>query len=407
MVFVDIGIPWAGPVRPALEGRGVSSETLVQPFLANGEAGASAVSDRRADIDAKTLQVAALLQEVQCEGLLLLDPDNFAWMTSGAFARGVLDPAAAPALWCNGDQRWVIASNADSQRLFEEEIDGLGFLLKEWPWHWGREQLLADLCQGRRVACDRPINGTQFAAEPMRRLRRRLTPYEQACFRAAGQLVAHALEATCRTLTPGETEREIAGQLSHRLFHRGAQPLHIGIAADDRSRMYRRFGYTSTAVQQFAVLTVTARKYGLIATASRAVCFGEPPDPFRKDHNAVCRVSASYLASTWPDAVPREILMAGRRIYLISGYEHEWLQAPQGHATGRCPIELPLTPQTETLFEPGWAITWDVHAGAASSCDTFLVTEEGPKCLTPTEVWPLKRIRIQGAEFVRPDILVR
>jgi hypothetical protein len=35
------------------------------------------------------------------------------------------------------------------------------------------------------------------------------------------------------------------------------------------------------------------------------------------------------------------------------------------------------------------------------------VSEEGPKCVTPTEVWPLKRIRIQGAEFVRPDVLIR
>ena len=58
-------------------------------------------------------------------------------------------------------------------------------------------------------------------------------------------------------------------------------------------------------------------------------------EEFQKEHNAVCRVSASYLASTWPDAVPREILTAGRRIYLISGFEHEWLQAPQGWLTGR------------------------------------------------------------------------
>ena len=41
------------------------------------------------------------------------------------------------------------------------------------------------------------------------------------------------------------------------------------------------------------------------------------------DKLTVCKVNATYLASTWPDAVPREILLAGRRIYLVSGYEHE------------------------------------------------------------------------------------
>ena len=42
---------------------------------------------RRADIDAKQAAVAGLLREVGCEGLLVLEPPNFAWLTSGAVAR--------------------------------------------------------------------------------------------------------------------------------------------------------------------------------------------------------------------------------------------------------------------------------------------------------------------------------
>ena len=385
----------------------MSSAHLLVPPPAPGSPVAGEVSDRRADIDAKTARVGALLQELGCEGLLLLEPDNFAWLTAGATVRGVLDPEAAPAVYCNGDQCWVLAANSDSQRLFDEELDGLGFQLKEWPWHWGREQLLADLCQNRKVACDRPRDGLAPAGDAVAKLRRRTTPYEQACHRALGQTLGHALEATCRTLEPRATERETAGHVSHRLLHRGVMPLHVGVAADGRSRAYRTYGFTPAPVERYAVLTATGRKYGLTATAGRTVCFGEPPDNLRQDHNAVCRVSASYLASTWPDAVPREVLLAGRRIYLISGYEHEWLLSPQGHLTGRAAVELPLTPQTEELFEPGWVVTWNVTAGAAASCDTFLVTDQGPQLLTPTEVWPLKRIRIQGAEFIRPDVLVR
>ena len=70
-------------------------------------------------------------------------------------------------------------------------------------------------------------------------------------------------------------------------------------------------------------------------------------------------------------------------------------------------VELTLTPNTEELLQAGWAITWNTTVGAASSCDTFLITEDGPRSLTPPENWPLKRIRIQGAEFVRPDVLAR
>ncbi len=363
--------------------------------------------DRRADIDAKQERVAGLLREIGCDGLLVLDPDNFGWLTSGALARGVVNPAELPALFFTGEGRWLIAGNADSQRLFDEEMDGLGFQLKEWPWHWGRDQLLADICQGRTVASDLPLGSCRPIADRLRQMRRTLSQYERACYRSLGIIARHALEATCRTLSAGETEREIAGQLSHRLFHRGVLPVAIGVAADGRSRRYRHFGFTSTPLRHYGVLWVAARKYGLTVTASRSVSFGAPEDSFRQDHNVACKVSATYLASCWPDAVPREILTTGKRVYLLTGAEHEWQRCPQGYVTGRTPVEMALTPRTEDLFQPHWAITWCPTVGAASSCDTFLVTEQGPETITVPDNWPLKRIRVQGVDFHRPDILQR
>jgi hypothetical protein len=383
------------------------AESLVQPAQSPSPVSPDTGPDRRADIDGKQTRVAALLAEAGCEGLLVLDPDNFAWLTSGAAARSILDPGELPALYFSPEGRWVVSGNVDSQRLFDEELDELGFQLKEWPWHWGREQLLADLCQGRTVACDRPLANLKQLGDRLKLLRRCLTPYEQACYHALGLIVSHALEATCRTMSPGETEREIAGQLAHRLLHRGVYPVGVGAAADGRSRRYRHFGFTAAPIQNSCVLWLTGRKYGLCVTASRSVNFG-PLDPeYRKEHNAVCKVSATYLASSWPDAVPGQILTTGRRVYLVSGFEHDWQLCPQGFVTGRAPVELALLPKTEELFQAGWAVTWTASVGAASGCDTVLVTESGPQVVTPTESWPLKRIRVQGAEFLRPDVLQR
>jgi Xaa-Pro aminopeptidase len=387
----------------------LAAESLEQPIKdpTEPDLNLNGDSDRRADLDAKQTQIATLLGEVGCEGLLVLEPENFAWLSAGATPRGNLDPAEMPVLYFSAEQRWVLSSNVDTQRLFDEELDGLGFQLKEWPWHWGREQLLADLCQGRHVACDRALGDTTVVSGRLRQLRRVLTAYEQACYRALGGVLGHALEATCRTMNPEVTEREIAGQLGHRLMHRGVQPLVLGVAADGRSRLYRQFGYTSLPIRKSAVLLVTGRKYGLVAAASRTLCFGEPDPDLRRDQDAVCKIGATYLASTWPDAVPRQVLGAGRRVYQLTGFEHEWLLAPQGHITGRTMVELPLRPTTEELFQPGWAVTWLASAGAALGCDTFLVGEKGPELITATEAWPLKRIRVQGADFLRPDLLQR
>ena len=274
-------------------------------------------------------------------------------------------PRTAPALYCNGEHRWILSSNVDSPRLFDEEVDGLGFQLKEWPWHWGREQLLADLRQNRKVACDLPLADTHFVGDDVRPSAPR--PDAITSRRASASWARSwptRVEATCRNLNVGETEREMAGQLGHRLLHRGALPVHLGVAADGRSRVYRRYGFTATPVQEFAVLTATARKYGLTATASRSVSFGTPPTDLSQGHNAVCRVTASYLASTWPEAVPREILHAGRRIYLTQRLRARMAARAAGPPHRPAAVELPLTPQTEDLFQTGWAVTWSASAGA-------------------------------------------
>ncbi len=387
----------------------VTEETRAPSPASVADISLLAPMERRTDVEIKQGRIAAILQETGCDGLLVLHQDNFAWLTGGGTARGILDPDTMPALFFTADARWLLCSNADSQRIFDEEIDGLGFQLKEWPWHLDRAALLADLCQGRNIATDVsvPFEGCKNVARELQMPRRDLTDYQIACYRMLGQTLSHAIEATGRTLSAGETEREIAGQISHRLLHRGVHPLLISVTGDGRGRSYRQSAFTSAPVTRTCVMTVAARKYGLCARASRVISFGQPDANFRRDHDCACKISATYIAGSWPDSVPRQILLTGQRIYQLTGVEHEFYLAPQGHLIGHAPVELSMSLQDEQLLKERWAITWCVAVGAAVSCDTFLISEEGPRAITAAENWPLKRIRIQGAEFVRPDVLVR
>jgi Xaa-Pro aminopeptidase len=364
--------------------------------------------DRRADVDGKQTMVADLLREWECEGLLVLDPENFAWLTSGATARNVLDPAQLPGLFYTAESRALLANNVDAQRLFDEEIDDLGFQLKEWPWYWERESLVGYLGRGRPLACDVPLGDCKMIGERLRWERRGLTLYELAAYRELGLVVAHALEATCRTLGVGQSEQEIAGQLAHRVLHRGAETVAVMALADGRARRCRRGVPSSATVARSCLLSLTARQAGLHATASRSMSIG-PPDPMTlKEHDTACKVTAHYFASSWPDGVPEQLLQAGRRVMQISGFEHEWRLAPQGWLTGRAPVEQLLTPKTTELFRMGLAVTWQSSIGAALSCDSFVVTAKGPMLITqPATSWPVKRIRVQGAYLNRPDILQR
>jgi Xaa-Pro aminopeptidase len=367
-----------------------------------------AESDRRADCGGKQARVAELLQEIGCDGLLVLAPENFAWLTSGGSAASSLNSDEQPALFYTADQRWVLSSNVDSQRLFDEEVNGLGFQVQEWPWQKGRKKFLEVFCAGKQLACDREMDGSKPVTDNLRQHRRALTAYEQVGYRVLGQIAVHALEATGRAMTPDDlSEQEIAGQISHRLWHRGAEPMAVSVLADGRSELYRQGGATPARIHRSCVLALTARKFGLCVTASRALSFGPPEETFIRQQDAACKISATYIASTWPDALPRQILATGRRVYQLTGYEHEWRLSPQGHVTGRSPIELAITPQTEELFRQGWAVTWRASVGAAVSCDTFLISDQGPESITLAENWPQRRIRVQGGEFLRPFILQR
>jgi Xaa-Pro aminopeptidase len=365
-------------------------------------------ADRRADVDAKQSIVAEVLREAGADALLVLEPANFAWLTGGATVPSALDANDHPGLYYLADTRWLVASNVDSQRLFDTELDGLGFQLKEWPWFWGRQQLIDYLGRKHRFACDRQLDVAPLVARQLQQRRLARTAYEVGRVRELGHLVSHALEATCRSLSIGQTEQEIAGQLAHRLTHHGVEPVVVEVAADGRSRRYRQPGFTATPLKQYCILSVTARRFGLHVTASRTVVFGTPDERLVKEHDAVSKITATYAAGTVIDGNVAELLAAGRRIGKISGFEHDWRLAPSGHLTGHAAMERAFLPHGDDVLKLGWLVTWQTRIGAACSADTYLVTEKGPRAITGlSQQWPQKRIKLKGDNVIRPDLLQR
>jgi Xaa-Pro dipeptidase len=363
-------------------------------------------TNRRAEVEAKQDRVAGLLAEVGADGLLLIDPANVAWVAGAALNHGIADAAEWPALFLMSNQRWLVCGSTDTQRLFDTHLDGLGFQLKEWPWHGGRDRLLSELCQIRRVACDRLFSDCVPVGPTLRRLRCTLTAAEHVRLRELGQRLAHALEATCRHVEAGQTEEEIAGHLAHRLVRRGVQPVALTAAADGRVRRYRRPGVGTSAVRSSCLVAATAARAGLHVTAARTVSLG-PVDPiFRAEFDAACRIVAALAAAGTPGTPAAAAVEAGRRVAHLGGHDDAWLTGPPGHVTGWQPVERPLTPTSVLALEADWAVTWQTGVGAALCCDTYRVASP-PVCLTPPESWPLKRVHIQGLTIDVPDVLQR
>lgn len=364
---------------------------------------------RRADVDGKQEIVGYVLEQMGCEAAVLHMPAHVAWFTGGLQVRGLTAETERPAVFTNGKQRWLLCSNVDTHRLFDEELDGLGFQLKEWQWPDGRAGLLGGLMANRRVAVDRPYPGMPLLTERLRGELRRLSAHDRERYYALGSLVSHALEATARAVGRGETEQEVAGHLAHRLLRHGAEPAGVSVTADDRGRKFRRAGFTPAAVAGLCTLQVTAARGGLFVTAARTVSFGPPPDEARRDYDAAARVAAVFLALSVPGETLTTAAEGGRRVLAKTPYEYEWRHSQPGYGTGWFAAEELRRLGTEDPFGPHQPVVWQARVGAAAVVDTALVTPDGARPVTPPDPanWPFKRIILNGRGYDVPDLLVR
>ena len=117
-------------------------------------------------------QLANYLREQQLDGLLIQEPANFAWLTCGgdSLRKGNSQHPIASIL-VTQDARVVLCNNIDSGQLFNLELAGLGFLLKERPWTEPPEILQQDVCRGRTVAADSVVTGVDCPVVDLRVLR--------------------------------------------------------------------------------------------------------------------------------------------------------------------------------------------------------------------------------------------
>lgn len=363
--------------------------------------------ERADDIDRKQQRVAEFLKEHQYDALLLQRPANFAWFTSGASCPQVGPTDTTASLLITPDARVVVTNNIDSGELFDKELPGLGFLLKERPWHEPRHILIDDLCRGRKVASDSGYGATTDESEQIAAWRIRLAPIECGRFRALGRLVAHAVEATARNIAPGQTEAEIAGHLAHRMIKQEVFPLGLKVLADGRAKQYRHWTYQNTPVRRWCTIAAAGIQKGLSCAVARTVCFGNPSDELSSAFQKSSMLAATGMFFSQVGSPLTVVWDKVRRIYEKVGHAEEWQLCEQADVIGYQLREMALLPKNDFVIAPRMGIYWHPSVGPCQAGDTILTTEQGPELITPAEQWPTFRVAVKGNAIVMPDILCR
>jgi len=357
----------------------------------------------------KLSQLHELMKQKQLDAVLISNQGNFSWFSDGG--RGHVAMAAESSVGSfliTSSKVYLITNNIEAQRLKEEELPCLDYELKEHPWYDNskKDQIMRELCEGKRIGSDTPVDGTTNIASDIAKLRYTLTDQEVEHYRELGKHCGEAIGKVCKAMKPGLTEFEIAGIMASELYGRGVTPVVLLIAVDDRIERYRHPLPTDKRIQGYGMIVICGRKYGLIASATRLFHFGQLSEELRRKHNAVVEVDTVFISESRPGAMIGDIFSACQRMYADKGFPGEWQFHHQGGPAGYAPRDYVATPGDTSKVLKQQAYAWNPSIKGTKSEDTIITTDSKPEIITATPHWPMIPVQYKGETWERPDILV-
>ena len=371
--------------------------------------------DKSEEIRAKTARILKLLAANDLGGVLINLQHNFSWLTAGG-TNGVdlSSEAGSSALFVRNDGlRFVLANRIEMPRLLTEELPADEFEPIEFPWQ--EEKASPAFLGDRARSLIRPgeVLGSDVVVGPpafsigaaLARCRYRLTSSEIERFRSLASDAAQAISTLARTVSPGETEREIARRVDDALAAKRIRAVVNLVGADDRIQKYRHPVPTDRRWEKVLMMVVCARRGGLIASLTRIVYCGNPPDDLRRRTRAAASVNAQLLAATRPGVSGSELYRIAARAYAEEGYRGEEQLHHQGGASGYRTRDWVAHPACTESVELDQAFAWNPSITGTKVEETCIASADGVEVLTATPDWPQIPVTVSGREYLSPDVL--
>jgi Xaa-Pro dipeptidase len=360
------------------------------------------------EVNEKESRVRDFLRANGVRAVLLKRQANFSWMTCGGVnAIGIATELGGTSLLITENAKYVLSNNIEAPRMIHEEgVEKLGFTVKTHSWYEDLEAAILRSLVGKAVvACDVFLPDTRLMAEEIARLRYSLTPTEVERYRWLGERVSQAVEKVAMETHRGEKESEVVGRLCRELWTDRIDPVGLMVAADDRIRRFRHPIPTERTIDRFLMISVNARKGGLIVCLTRFVHFGKVPAALQKRYEANVRVDCTFMAHTRPGALAREVLEKGLDAYREHGFPDEWKLHHQGGPIGYQQRDYRVHHGTPDIIQENQAFTWNPSIAGTKSEDTILATTQGPEMITRPIAYPTLSMDLAGVRFTRSAIL--
>ena len=360
------------------------------------------------EIKEKERRVRELLRSKNLKALLLKRQANFSWMTCGGLNLvGITTEFGATTLLITENSKFLISNVIEAPRMIHEEgLEKQGFIVKTFPWHEDQEvSIVKEIAGEGPLGSDGPFPNAQMMAEDIARLRYSFTPDEKKRYRWLGKRVSIALEKTMMKARKGEKESAVVGRLCKELWKDRIDPITLMSAADDRISNFRHPIPTEKRIEKYLMVSVNARKWGLIVSLTRFVHFGELPKELREKYEANVFIDCTMMAHTRPEIPAKEVLQKGIDAYKEKGYPEEWKFHHQGGSIGYTGRDYRVQFKSPDIIQENQAFTWNPSITGTKSEDTILATSKGAEMITRPILYPTLSLSVGGISFTRPAIL--
>jgi Xaa-Pro dipeptidase len=343
----------------------------------------------------KLERVARVARAVGVHGVLLAGHHNIAWLTSGRANRidASRETGSARLLVAAGGRRFVLANAIEMPRLLGEELAGLDYEPIEYPWTEDQDSSCAVaaargvLGHDALVGADWPLPGATVVEATLARARGLLTDSDIARYRVLGREAGLMLGTICRTLMPGDDERDIARAIMDGALGMRARPIVTLVGSDDRLRRYRHPVPTATSWKAVVMVALCAERDGLVVSLSRIVAAGGPQD-LEARTRATASVFGRLLDATRPGATASALYSVAADGYAQAGFPGEEQKHHQGGAIGYRAREWVAHPQSQEVVQARQAFAWNPTITGTKIEDTALVIDDRLEMLTSTPGWP-------------------
>lgn len=363
---------------------------------------------RDAEIREKEKRVRDFIKSRGFSGVLLKRQANFSWMTGGGLNLvGITTEMGATSLLITKYEKYLISNNIEGPRMIHEEsLEAQGFLVKIYPWYEDQETVVVKaLVKEGGLGSDVPFPGAVTVAEDIARLRYSFTPEEVKRYRWVGEKASVALEKTMMDTRKGEKESEVVGRLCQELWKDRMDPVTLMAAADERVSQFRHPIPSEKRIDRYLMVSVNARKWGLIVSLTRFLHFGKTPNELKEKYLANVFIDCVLMAATKPGRAACEVLQKGIEAYQEKGFPEEWKFHHQGGSIGYTGRDYRTHFNTQDIIQENQAFTWNPSLTGTKSEDTILASSKGLEMITRPTSYPTLAMTVDGISFVRPDIL--